>query len=139
MRASSPVLRYRSTAGSICIRRAALRSNFTCGSIGCGLDLYPAPQVVDRIWPLPDEGVRPASVIDDIYHSPVKRSMTIAGHQTSISLEPIFWDMLKAAAEARGLPVSALVAQIDVERLGARQPPGLATSVRLWLAADRLR
>ena len=78
-------------------------------------------------------------MIDDIYHSPVKRSMTIAGHQTSISLEPIFWDMLKAAAEARGLPVSARVAQIDVERLGARQPPGLATSVRLWLAADRLR
>jgi hypothetical protein len=100
MRASSPVLRYRSTAGSICIRRAALRSNFTCGSIGCGLDLYPAPQVVDRIWPLPDEGVRPASVIDDIYHSPVKRSMTIAGHHQSA---PNRFDMLKAAADQRQL------------------------------------
>lgn len=72
----------------------------------------------------------------DIYHPPVKRSMTIAGHQTSISLEPIFWDMLKAAAEARELPVNALVAQIDVERLEADQPPGLATAVRLWLVAD---
>ena len=72
----------------------------------------------------------------DIYHPPVKRSMTIAGHQTSISLEPIFWDMLKSAAETRGLPLNALVAQIDVERLEAGQPPGLATAVRLWLVAN---
>lgn len=72
-----------------------------------------------------------------IYHPPVKRSMTIAGHQTSISLEPIFWDMLKAAADERELPINALVAQIDVERLEADQPPGLATAVRLWLVANR--
>lgn len=74
--------------------------------------------------------------MDSIYHPPVKRSITIAGHQTSISLEPIFWDRLKAAAEARGLPLNALVAQIDVERLEADRPPGLATAVRLWLAAN---
>ena len=43
--------------------------------------------------------------------------MTIAGHQTSISLEPLFWDALKNAADVKGLPVNALVAQIDVERL----------------------
>ena len=73
----------------------------------------------------------------DIYHPPVKRSMTIAGHQTSISLEPIFWDMLVDAAAARGLPINALVAQIDMERLDADQPPGLATAVRLWLVANR--
>ncbi len=72
----------------------------------------------------------------DIYHPPVKRSITIAGHQTSISLEPIFWGRLKAAAESRGLPISALVAQIDVERLEADRPPGLATAVRLWLVAN---
>ena len=72
----------------------------------------------------------------DIYHPPVKRSITIAGHQTSISLEPIFWDMLKAAAESRALPISALVAQIDMERLEAARPPGLATAVRLWLVAN---
>lgn len=71
----------------------------------------------------------------DIYHPPVKRSITIAGHQTSISLEPIFWDMLKAAAESRALPISALVAQIDMERLEAARPPGLATAVRLWLVS----
>jgi predicted DNA-binding ribbon-helix-helix protein len=68
-----------------------------------------------------------------IYHPPVKRSMTIAGHQTSISLEPLFWDALKASAEALGLPVNALVAQIDVERLDAGTPCGLASAIRLWL------
>jgi len=59
--------------------------------------------------------------------------MTIAGHQTSISLEPLFWDALKAAAEALELPVNALVAQIDVERLDAGTPCGLASAIRLWL------
>lgn len=67
------------------------------------------------------------------YHPPVKRSMTIASHQTSISLEPLFWDALKVAAEDRGLPVNALVAQIDVERLDAGTPCGLASAIRLWL------
>jgi predicted DNA-binding ribbon-helix-helix protein len=72
----------------------------------------------------------------DIYHPPVKRSMTIAGHQTSISLEPLFWDVLKTAAEMRQLPVNALVAQIDVERLESGTPCGLASAIRLWLAAN---
>lgn len=71
-----------------------------------------------------------------IYHPPVKRSMTIAGHQTSISLEPLFWDTLKVAAEVRGLPVNALVAQIDVERLESDTPCGLASAIRLWLAGN---
>jgi predicted DNA-binding ribbon-helix-helix protein len=71
-----------------------------------------------------------------IYHPPVKRSMTIAGHQTSISLEPLFWEALKAAADARGLPVNALVAQIDIERLESHTPCGLASAIRLWLAAN---
>ncbi len=71
-----------------------------------------------------------------IYHPPVKRSMTIAGHQTSISLEPLFWDALKAMADAKGLPVNALVAQIDVERLESDTPCGLASAIRLWLVAN---
>jgi|TARA_R110002126_G_scaffold3111_23_gene17321 predicted DNA-binding ribbon-helix-helix protein len=74
----------------------------------------------------------------EIFHPPVKRSITIAGHQTSISLEPLFWNMLKAAADDRGLPVNALVARIDVERIAAAEPPGLATAIRLWLANDLL-
>ena len=72
------------------------------------------------------------------YHPPVKRSVEIAGHKTSISLEPLFWDLLKHAALAEGVPINALVAQIDAERIAAETPPGLASALRLWLAA-RLR
>lgn len=72
----------------------------------------------------------------DIYHPPVKRSVEIAGHKTSISLEPLFWGMLNDAAQSEGLPINALVAQIDAERIQADNPPGLATAVRLWLAAE---
>lgn len=69
------------------------------------------------------------------YHPPVKRSVEIAGHKTSISLEPLFWDLLKQAAEREGVPVNALVARIDAERIAADPAPGLAGAIRLWLAA----
>jgi predicted DNA-binding ribbon-helix-helix protein len=66
--------------------------------------------------------------------SPTKRSVTIAGHETSISLEPIFWQALERAAIAKELPVNALIARIDVERLetpgGA---PNLTSAIRQWL------
>ena len=64
---------------------------------------------------------------------PVKRSIMIAGHATSISLEPIFWDALRRAAEAEGLPLNALVARIDAARIEARNPPNLASAIRVWL------
>ena len=70
----------------------------------------------------------------DFYHPPVKRSVEIAGHKTSISLEPFFWERLKRAAEDEGLPLNALVARIDAERIAAHDPPGLAGAIRLWLA-----
>ncbi|MFN3820602.1 ribbon-helix-helix domain-containing protein [Blastomonas sp.] len=73
---------------------------------------------------------------DDLYRGPVKRSIQIAGHLTSISLEPLFWDMLRAAAETRALPLNALVARIDVERIEADDPPNLASAIRLWLVRD---
>jgi predicted DNA-binding ribbon-helix-helix protein len=71
------------------------------------------------------------------FRGPVKRSVTIAGHQTSISLEPAFWAALDAAAAARGLPLNALVAEIDALRIGADDPPNLASALRTWLFADR--
>ena len=76
--------------------------------------------------------------MDDIYHPPVKRSVEIAGHKTSVSLEPLFWDMLRAASEAEGTPVNAIVARIDAERIRANTPPGLAGAIRLWLVARGL-
>ncbi|ATY32514.1 ribbon-helix-helix domain-containing protein [Sphingomonas psychrotolerans] len=71
------------------------------------------------------------------FHGPVKRSVTIAGHQTSISLEPIFWDALEAAAADLALPLNALVAAIDHARIQADAPPNLASAIRTWLL-DRL-
>ncbi|MGA9582107.1 MAG: ribbon-helix-helix domain-containing protein [Allosphingosinicella sp.] len=64
---------------------------------------------------------------------PVKRSVMIAGHSTSISLEPVFWEALREAAAAEGVPISALVARIDSERLEDRAPPNLASAIRIWL------
>ena len=59
--------------------------------------------------------------------------MLIAGHQTSISLEPVFWRALEEAARERGCPLNALVAEIDVVRLDAEQPPNLTSAIRQWL------
>ena len=70
------------------------------------------------------------------YHPPVKRSIAIEGHRTSISLEPVFWDMLKDAAAEADLPVSKIVAQIDAERIQSETPPGLASAIRVWLISQ---
>ncbi len=67
------------------------------------------------------------------YHPPVKRSVQIAGHKTSISLEPLFWDMLREAAAREDMPINALVGRIDAERIKAPTPPGLASAIRVWL------
>ena len=67
------------------------------------------------------------------YAPPQKRSVLIAGHQTSISLEPMFWRALDAAARERGCPLNALVAEIDAERLTAASVPNLTSAIRQWL------
>ena len=69
------------------------------------------------------------------YAPPQKRSVLIAGHQTSISLEPVFWKALEAAAKERGCPVNALVAEIDMARIEAARPPNLTSAIRQWLFA----
>ena len=66
---------------------------------------------------------------------PVKRSVTIAGHETSISLEPVFWEGLRAAAAAQALPLNALIARIDAERIETANAPNLASAIRVWLYA----
>ena len=72
------------------------------------------------------------------YAPPQKRSVLIAGHATSISLEPVFWKALEAAARDRGCAVNALVAEIDADRLGAPRPPNLTSAIRQWLFAREL-
>ena len=67
------------------------------------------------------------------YAKAVKRSVTIAGHETSIALEPIFWDALEAEAGRAALPLNALIARIDALRIESADPPNLASAIRCWL------
>lgn len=57
-----------------------------------------------------------------------KRSIMVAGHATSVSLEQEFWDVLRDLAEARGLSVNQLVADIDLGRDG-----NLSSAIRVFV------
>jgi predicted DNA-binding ribbon-helix-helix protein len=59
----------------------------------------------------------------------VKRSIVIAGHKTSVSLEDAFWTGLKDIATARDLTLSDLVAGID----GGRRQGNLSSAIRLFV------
>ncbi|QQP90960.1 ribbon-helix-helix domain-containing protein [Skermanella sp. TT6] len=65
-----------------------------------------------------------------------KRSVTIAGHSTSVSLEAAFWDALKDIAASRGVSVNGLIEQIDEGRSG-----NLSSAIRVFVLAEvsRLR
>jgi predicted DNA-binding ribbon-helix-helix protein len=76
---------------------------------------------------------RRVTVPTTVPSGPIKRSMMIAGHATSISLEPPFWEALRRAAEEERLPLNALVARIDAERVEAANAPNLASAIRVWL------
>ena len=65
----------------------------------------------------------------------VKRSLAIAGHRTSVSLEEAFWGRLKALALKRGLSVSALAAEVDAARGEANLSSALRVFVLETLAA----
>ena len=69
----------------------------------------------------------------EAFAPPVKRSVTIAGHETSVSLEPMFWAALEKEASKSNQPLSALIANVDAERLKAKTPPNLASALRQWL------
>jgi len=64
---------------------------------------------------------------------PVKRSLTLQGHRTSVSLEEPFWQAFRAIARARGQPVNALAAQIDADR---DPDTGLASAIRVFVLAQ---
>jgi predicted DNA-binding ribbon-helix-helix protein len=59
----------------------------------------------------------------------LKRSLTLQGHRTSLSLEPEFWTALQNAAKAHGVAVAKLVAMIDADR-GERN---LSSAVRVHI------
>lgn len=67
----------------------------------------------------------------------IKRSMTIHGHRTSISLEQPFWDCLAEIAASRNLAISALVAEIDSARstllMQGNEAGGLSSVIRIYI------
>ena len=62
----------------------------------------------------------------------VKRSVVIAGHRTSVSLEAPFWEALKEIAETRGASVQRLIGEIDAGR-GAQN---LSSAIRVFVLAE---
>ena len=60
-----------------------------------------------------------------------KRSVSIRGHRTSLSLEDAFWDALSAIASERGISIAALITEIDQTRAS-----GLSSAVRLFILED---
>jgi len=77
-----------------------------------------AAQGIDRVSPI-NSAVR-------------KRSVVVAGHRTSISLEEEFWAALRAVAARRGLSINALVAGIDVGRQPG-QEGNLSSALRVFI------
>lgn len=61
---------------------------------------------------------------------PVKRSLTLKGHRTSVSLEAAFWNEFRRLAAAEGKSVNALAAEIDRTRT---PPASLASAIRLYV------
>lgn len=59
----------------------------------------------------------------------VKRSISVAGHKTNISLEDAFWAGLREIAQSRAMTISAVVADIDMHR----QHANLSSAVRLFV------
>ncbi|PWS37188.1 aryl-sulfate sulfotransferase [Falsiroseomonas bella] len=63
-----------------------------------------------------------------------KRSFRLAGHRTSVALEPAFWAALEAAASRRGRSLAALVAELDAARMDPDLP--LASALRVFALED---
>jgi predicted DNA-binding ribbon-helix-helix protein len=59
----------------------------------------------------------------------VKRSVLVAGHKTSISLEEAFWTGLKQIADSQKIPIQEMVSRID----GQREQGNLSSAVRLFV------
>ena len=63
------------------------------------------------------------------HRRPVKRSLTLRGHRTSVSLEDIFWDAFRRIAEADDKTINGLAADIDA----TRGDIGLASAIRIFV------
>ena len=61
-----------------------------------------------------------------------KRSLSLAGHKTSLALEPEFWAALEAMAAERKLPLATLIGEIDERRLGSNLSSAVRVEILRW-------
>ncbi len=88
--------------------------NQTIGNLGAGSTALGMPKIEE------DQSINPGEMR--------KRSVVIAGHRTSVSLENAFWNALKTIALTRGLTVNQMVTEIDSRRSG-----NLSSAIRLFV------
>lgn len=67
---------------------------------------------------------------------PVKRSLTLHGHRTSVSMEEIFWQAFREIAALRGMTLNALAAEVDD---GRESDVGLASAIRVFVLVEERR
>ena len=112
-RALLPGRRCRSTAGSTCIdgafaeplkRRAPASAGLASSQNGRPSKFHFDGTLLGRPFGLAERGA--LRVTSPLFAPPAKRSVTIAGHETSVSLEPVYWTALEAASTACGLPLT---------------------------------
>jgi predicted DNA-binding ribbon-helix-helix protein len=65
-----------------------------------------------------------------------KRSVIVAGHRTSVSLEEPFWQRLKDIARGRNMSINDLVTEIDATETGGGRPGNLSSGLRLFVLAE---
>jgi len=73
------------------------------------------------------------NIIETLPHQSAnkKRSVVVAGHRTSVSLENVFWDHLRMMAKARRVSINELVTEIDQSRDGS-----LSSAIRVFILND---
>lgn len=64
---------------------------------------------------------------------PIKHSLTLKGHRTSVSLEASFWEAFREIALKRGQTLNALAAEVDA---GRDDDIGLASAIRVFVLAQ---
>lgn len=62
-----------------------------------------------------------------------KHSVSIRGHRTSLSLEKVFWDALKADAASKNVSVAQLIATLDDARIARKDGLNLSSAIRVYL------
>jgi predicted DNA-binding ribbon-helix-helix protein len=102
---------------------------YSCIPTKLGDNIHPQPGLIDRTPPLVRATATGSRREMSMKSQVFKRSVVIAGHKTSVSLEDAFWKGLKEIAGGRNMTLSDLVARID----SGRQHGNLSSAIRLFV------